>query len=109
MRQLEEASRALGIVMQRHRIRGPEDIDVAFADLAKEQADALITQSASGRLSRSRLASNNFNFANPTGLISTRQYWLETTFSQNSKPRPAIFRELRCRSIIGWSGQKNPR
>jgi putative ABC transport system substrate-binding protein len=41
LREVERAARSLGLTLQIHEVRGPEEFDRAFEAMAREQADAL--------------------------------------------------------------------
>jgi hypothetical protein len=42
MRELEAAARSLGIRLQLLEARGPEELDIAFAAMARERAEGLL-------------------------------------------------------------------
>jgi len=57
MNEVEAAARSLGIRLQHVEVRGPEDLDSAFAAMARERAEALLVQGSSTFLvHRTRLA-----------------------------------------------------
>jgi putative tryptophan/tyrosine transport system substrate-binding protein len=57
MNEVETAARSLGIRLQHVEVRGPEDLDSAFAAMARERAEALLVQGSSTFLvHRKRLA-----------------------------------------------------
>jgi putative ABC transport system substrate-binding protein len=47
MNEVEIAARSLGIRLQHVEVRGPEDLDSAFAAMARERAEALLVQGSS--------------------------------------------------------------
>ena len=47
MSEVETAARALGVRLQHVDVRGPEDLDSAFATMARERAEALLVQGSS--------------------------------------------------------------